>query len=296
MDTFEGLSNLKYLFLRGNNLTTFQDSLLPIGYRLELLDISDNSFKCDCKMDAVRKLLVTMRNKTNYQLHPSSNSHRQLAESRLLFLETGLSRTGSTGSGVISSARANDDYAVVDPTSPSFRSFLFAATEVKCKEPDSLRGQLLINLDPEDLGCNDMEWLTITIALIVVCVIIAGVVLVCWCRCRRRLVGESEGQGRADCCCCSCFGSTSMRDKSNSISSRNRKLFHLHTNRNPIYDLDNIYSKPDFIVVSKQLQPAANGHEVPVDENVYENEEEEVRQALQPKKTTSKKPIPSTDL
>ena len=74
-------------------------------------------------------------------------------------------------------------------------------------------------------------------------------------------------------------------------------MYHFHSTHtaSAIYDLDNEYARPDFIVPltipSEKIDLNVNVSRTPMTLNDYQDDEAELRRALQPKRV-----IPSTDL
>ena len=309
-EIFDDLPALKYLFLRGNNFTTIDEHWVQLGYRLELLDIRDMELVCDCGADPLRRILVDMRSRTENGSNGDEANTLEGPVNRFESNDTdefnGVSNKWfgygwTSGSALVSEQKSmqelreeeNSAPADIKESSSSLRSFVLAATQVTCKEPEDFSEQLLISLNAETLGCYDMEWLMIMIALMVVGIIVAAACITFAIRYRhRRMAGRGHCQTRHS------FGSPpAVNPGSTGQPLSQSKMYHFHSTHtaSAIYDLDNEYARPDFIVPltipSEKIDLNVNVSRTPTTLNDYQYDEAELRRALQPKRV-----IPSTDL
>jgi len=256
--TFDELPTLKYLFLRGNNFTTIDEKWISFGQRLQLLDFRDNALSCDCNADPLRRILMAIRNRTesldsrSYTVHlrPKDSENvlrlaelsgivnaKELDQAALMTGFTEKVRLSLLGSESELSAMQANENAIMDSRA-LLRLFILLTTEVKCKGPDGLRDQLLINLDFAELGCNDAELLTIIVVLMVVAVILVALCVACFLRYRRcrKTVNRSH-----------CHTGSSIATLSQPLSQS--KLYRFNSSHSSaIHVMGKEYARPDFIV------------------------------------------------
>lgn len=196
-----------------------------------MLDLRQNAFHCDCRMEPVRQILVAMRNGSLQKDHHHYKQQEEEEEA--------------------SSASSPSSFGAEERGLSNWKAFALEASQVKCKSPDSLRGQLLMTLDAEDLGCHDREWLLILIAscLILLVAVLLGVF--CCCKSRRRRARSAGNPSPSfSCCCCFANRGKSKRASRTDIHRKGLKGF----SSNPIYDLESGFTKADFVLLDKQQQ------------------------------------------
>lgn len=207
---------MKYLYLRGNNFTAIDDKWLPLGHKLQYLDMRDNEIVCDCAVEPLRKILVDMRNR----------SRPEVVSSALTSLMSVAARSQSW------------------------------SQELKCKGPEHLRGQLLVNLTDEQLGCFGLNWAWAVIAGMVAAVITVALLVAGCIRYRSRLLSKrSHWRWRHP-----VGHSPELRTSSRNMNKRD-KLFpftnHATVPRSisPPNDLNSVYnSKPPFLVMQQSSE------------------------------------------
>ncbi|RWS31621.1 Leucine-rich repeat neuronal protein 2-like protein [Leptotrombidium deliense] len=236
-DVFNFLTNLRYLSLRGNALSTLDPKFESIGNQVDILDVRDNPFICNCSLQWIRKLIIGYKNQSTVELSTEqslSNVHNMQRKKRVeisfdSLLPEALRQLPPNKSG--------------DSHSPSsfltIRSYALRVIDVKCANPPPLREKLLIDLDADDIGCFEVESMApIVIAVIIAFLIVFGVIIICCITCRTRLTVLIKGTS----------GKSHYPSKFVEPVNNNRKVFGFTNNRR-INDLEYQYSRPDCIVV-----------------------------------------------
>ncbi|KAI1282114.1 Leucine-rich repeat-containing protein 15 [Halotydeus destructor] len=259
---FDGLDSLKYLFLQGNNLTTLSEKLiLPLstGGHLRLLDIRQNAIECNCQVEPLRRFLSELKNRSlshsNVRttmatsdipahlrtLIPSLDDQQAAQWSRKPREPTGLPSpswaarlTANRGTTLdIESADEGDQLRVV--------------TDVHCHQPDNMKGQLLVTLDPESLGCHDFQWLVMAAAIVAAACLTVAALAVCLFKLRRKSGIRSRYFSRSS------IGTSSRTTTSDSLSRKKAMGLSGQHGHSPMgSDGDNVYWEPYFICVQPQ--------------------------------------------
>ncbi|XP_015792493.1 slit homolog 3 protein [Tetranychus urticae] len=271
---FDPLVSLKILILTHNSFTFLDNHLSLIANRVKLFDVRGNPFTCNCSVQWIRKLFLQNINDTNSEV-----SIKGLSSSSV---------NSPTSSTTESSKGVNEVSVKREPASafpaaarriapnPSVESSSFIMQSssdtssnvnkiirVTCANPMPLRGKQIIDLEPGDIGCYEVESMApIVIGVFIGCLIITGVVVICGIRWRTRLTGLIKGTtgvgSKRSHHYPAKIGASSMVGGIGSIGSvmggvggSGRKIFGMMSH-NPIRtnDLDyGPYSKPECIVV-----------------------------------------------
>ncbi|RWS17411.1 leucine-rich repeat-containing protein 4B-like protein [Dinothrombium tinctorium] len=243
-EMFTFLVNLKYLSLRANALSTLDSRFASIGNQVEILDIRDNPFTCNCSVQWIRKLFIGYRNQSSFQTVEQSSSEQNERQNSMqkkpsvrinyeAQLPEPLRQSSPNKSSDSHSSQSSSS------TRPTIKSYTLRVIDVKCANPPPLRAKLLIDLDPDDIGCFEVESMApIVIAVIIACLILFGVIIICCISCRTRLTFFIKGTSAKN----------HYPNKYVEPVNNNRKVFGFSSSRR-INDLEYQYSKPECIVV-----------------------------------------------
>ena len=235
---FLNLKSLDYLSLRQNSITSLDPSLAYLRKRVKILDLRDNPFTCNCSIQWIRKLLI------DYQSRSKSNASK-FTFSIDLNRDDKVTNTHS----LLSTSK----------TSSTNDSVLFSLINLSCALPFPLRGKLIIYLNPDDIGCVEVESMApIIIGVIIGLLFFFGVIMIFAIRFKSQLTDFIKGSG---------VQKHHFPNKIVTINNNNRKIFGLSTITN---DFDyHQYAKPDYIVVHNMINAPSTTIN-PLSSNPYE--------------------------
>lgn len=273
---FDPLISLKIIILTHNSFTFLDNHLSLIANRVKLFDVRGNPFTCNCSVQWIRKLFLKNINDTNSEVSIKGLSSSSVNSPTSSTTETskGINEVsvkremGSTLSFPAAARRIAPNPSIDSSPSniqPSIdtSSYVNEVIRVTCANPMPLRGKQIIDLEPGDIGCYEVESMApIVIGVFIGCLIITGVVVICGIRWRTRLTGLIKGTtgvgSKRSHHYPAKIGASSMGGGIGSIGSvmggvggSGRKIFGMMSH-NPIRtnDLDyGPYSKPECIVV-----------------------------------------------
>ena len=237
---FVNMNRLEYLSLRKNSITSLDPSLAYLIGKVKILDLRGNSFICNCNVQWIRRLFL------NYQSRLKDNTVSTLHSSDIIRDEKKFR--------LLKDSLLNEKELIKSSTNESFVNSLIS---LRCASPFPLRGKLIIDLNPEDFGCVEVESLApIVIGIIIGLMFLFGVIVIFAIRFNAKLTSFIKRNNVQK-----------PHFPKKIATSNNRKVFGLPTITK---DFDyHHYAKPDYIVVHNMINVPSTTIS-PLSSNPYE--------------------------